>query len=83
LLDARINFTHHDSAVAIRDSDGLILQKKERDQQIVARRAAGETLEAIGNDFGISGERVRQIESRAALKAARNARVRAKFANLF
>ncbi|MEE2566280.1 RNA polymerase factor sigma-32 [Hyphobacterium marinum] len=52
----------------------------EREQAIIRRRKLGEdtdTLEAIGNDLGISKERVRQIETQALgkLKAALVARV--------
>jgi hypothetical protein len=38
----------------------------ERDQQILRRRAEGGTLRAVGAEFGMTGERVRQIERDAA-----------------
>lgn len=43
-----------------------------RDAVVLARRAAGATLEEIGVDLGVTRERVRQIEERARveLKAA-------------
>jgi len=52
----------------------------DREREIIQRRKLGEdtdTLEAIGNDLGISKERVRQIETQALgkLKAALLARV--------
>jgi hypothetical protein len=38
--------------------------RHERNEAIVERYAAGETLEAIGTDYGLSRERVRQIAKR-------------------
>jgi RNA polymerase sigma factor (sigma-70 family) len=40
----------------------------ERSALILRRRAAGETLEAIGKDIGVTRERVRQIEAEALKK---------------
>jgi len=37
----------------------------ERNAAVVARRAQGATLERIGDEFGISGEMVRQILKKA------------------
>lgn len=45
-------------------------QLPERDQRVLRERAAGRTLEAIGNDLGVSKERTRQIESAAREKLA-------------
>lgn len=39
-------------------------ERRERDEAIVARRAAGETLAGIARDFGLTRECVRQIVSR-------------------
>jgi len=44
----------------------------ERSSEILQRRFDGETLEQIGNDFGVSRERIRQIEFEAKKKAKRN-----------
>lgn len=40
----------------------------ERDFKIIRRRAGGATLEQVGKEFGITRERIRQIESKAARK---------------
>jgi len=40
-------------------------RKPERDELIVARVGRGDTRRSVGGDFGISGERVRQIVNRA------------------
>ena len=40
----------------------------ERDFDIVRRRAEGATLEQVGKEFGVTRERIRQIESKAARK---------------
>jgi hypothetical protein len=41
----------------------------ERNQAILARRAAGVIFERIGDEFGLSGEQVRQIVLKAERKA--------------
>ena len=40
-----------------------------RNQAICARRAQGATLERIGDEFGLSGEQIRQILIKAERKA--------------
>jgi DNA-directed RNA polymerase sigma subunit (sigma70/sigma32) len=40
-----------------------------RNQAICARRAQGVTLERIGDEFGLSGEQIRQILLKAERKA--------------
>jgi DNA-directed RNA polymerase sigma subunit (sigma70/sigma32) len=40
-----------------------------RNQAILARRAQGATLERIGDEFGLSGEQIRQILIKAERKA--------------
>lgn len=61
-----------------------------REHRVLRRRAADETLEAVAADYGVTRERVRQIESRAietlttrivALKAIRHPAVLALFAH--
>lgn len=42
-----------------------ILFKSEREFNVVCRRAKGDTLEEIGKNFGVTRERVRQIEKKA------------------
>ena len=44
------------------------LFENERDFEIVRRRAGGATLEQVGKEFGLTRERIRQIESKAARK---------------
>ena len=39
-----------------------------RSGEVLTRRAMGETLEEIGNDLGVTRERVRQIENAARAK---------------
>jgi DNA-binding CsgD family transcriptional regulator len=59
------------------------VNNNQRDAQICALAASGSTYSAISRKVGLSGERVRQIVEAAKRKAARNARIRAKFAGLF
>ena len=63
------------SAYDFKAATNQILQelRRDRDRQIIARRfgfglAKRQTLEKIGNDFGITRERVRQIEKAAIAK---------------
>lgn len=44
------------------------LFENERGFEIVRRRAGGATLEQVGKEFGLTRERIRQIESKAARK---------------
>jgi RNA polymerase sigma factor (sigma-70 family) len=46
----------------------LLLQLSEREREIVARRAAGESLREIGRHLGVSGQRVQALEGRALAK---------------
>ena len=37
----------------------------DRYQAVIRKRVDGQTLRSIGNDLGVTGERIRQIEARA------------------
>ena len=54
-----------------------------RTSLILALRTEGLSLEQIGREVGLCGERVRQIIGQAERKAARNARIRAKWSGVF
>jgi RNA polymerase sigma factor (sigma-70 family) len=45
-----------------------LLRLSEREREILARRAAGESLREIGRSLGVSGQRVQAIEGRALAK---------------
>jgi hypothetical protein len=60
-----------------------IEQREARDAKIAARRAEGLSFEEIGQDIGLSRERVRQVAVQLERKAARNARIRARWAGVF
>lgn len=45
--------------------DSVLGTFSERTADIVRRRACGETIESIGNSYGVSRERIRQIEAKA------------------
>jgi DNA-directed RNA polymerase sigma subunit (sigma70/sigma32) len=49
-------------------------QNIQRNQAICARRAKGITLERIGDEFGLSGEQVRQIVLNAERRAKQGKR---------
>lgn len=51
-----------DRAAAVRSA---VASLPDRDHEVVARRMRGESTKAIGDSFGVSRERVRQIEIRA------------------
>jgi RNA polymerase sigma factor (sigma-70 family) len=46
----------------------LLLQLTERERDVLAARAAGESLRTVGRRLGVSGERVRAVEGRALAK---------------
>ena len=48
----------------------LLLRLTEREREVLACRAAGESLRTIGRRLGVSGERVRKIEQQALEKTA-------------
>lgn len=50
------------------------MTREERDAAMVARYAAGETLDAIGQSFGITRERVRQIIAKVGGASAEESR---------
>ena len=61
-------------------SEGLLRDLPERTQAIISRRFGfgtgnKETLEAVGDDYGITRERVRQIENFGMEKARENAKI--------
>jgi Sigma-70, region 4 len=60
-----------------------IEQRDARNAKIAARRADGLSFEEIGQEVGLSGERVRQVVAQSARKAARNSRLRARWAGVF
>jgi hypothetical protein len=60
-----------------------IERRETRDARILARRAEGVSFEDIGQEFALSRERARQIVGTAGRKAARNARIRAKWDGVF
>lgn len=47
------------------EAEALTANLKERLNVVLTRRMAGETLEEIGDDIGITRERVRQLEAKA------------------
>jgi hypothetical protein len=49
----------------------------ERERDVLSRRGAGVTLDAIGHDFGLSRERVRQIQNKAEEQLASIAKTQA------
>jgi len=49
----------------------------ERDRDMVARRAAGESLDSIGSSYGVSRERVRQIIQKVGGPSAKRAHIAA------
>lgn len=51
--------------------DSAVSRLSERDRDILGRRLSGETLETIAPLYGLSGERVRQIEAEAMAKLRR------------
>ena len=46
----------------------VLLQLSEREREVLARRAAGESLRQIGRALGVSGQRVQAVEGRALAK---------------
>jgi RNA polymerase sigma factor (sigma-70 family) len=52
----------------------LLLRLTEREREVLAARAEGESLRTIGRRLGVSGERVRKIEQQALEKMAAAAR---------
>jgi RNA polymerase primary sigma factor len=57
----------HVAAAQIRP---LLLRLTEREQEVLAARAAGDSLRTIGRRYGVSGERARKIEQQALEKMA-------------
>jgi RNA polymerase sigma factor (sigma-70 family) len=52
-----------------------LLQLSEREREILARRASGESLRVIGRQLGVSAQRVQAIEARALAKVRTASRV--------
>ena len=78
-LDSLEDFCYEDEFVddvEYRDQLAYVMKSMgcldERQQDVLLSRAKGETLESIGNRYGISKERVRQVE-RGALRDIRRA----------
>jgi hypothetical protein len=66
-LIAFIKWLNEDKVSAIQNKFRHIF-KTERDEGIIKTRAGGATLEATGQEFGITRERVRQIERKVLVK---------------
>jgi len=62
---------------------GTAGRTKVRDAKICARRKAGKSFEALGEEFKLSRERVRQIVRSAERAAARNKRIRTEWDGVF
>ena len=69
-IDKMFSCFYNESVALRKVCQNLISSLKEREKEIIIRRFGlfgkeKETLQAIGNDFGVCRERVRQIEERA------------------
>ncbi|MCH7756701.1 hypothetical protein IIC45_01275 [Patescibacteria group bacterium] len=47
-------------------------RKCDKEDDVLERRQLGQSLRAIGRDYGLSGERIRQIEAKALEKIRQN-----------
>ena len=71
LLDSKkIDFVFDDKFIAIYDDleDGAKEYLSEREYKVIIQRIQGKTLEDIGNEIGVTRERIRQIEAKAIRK---------------
>jgi RNA polymerase sigma factor (sigma-70 family) len=60
--------------IALAQLRPLVLRLTERERQVLALRADGASLREVGRGLGVSGERVRALESRAVAKLRAGAR---------
>ena len=60
--------------IALAQLRPLVLRLTERERQVLALRADGGSLREVGRQLGVSGERVRALESRAVAKLRAGAR---------
>ncbi len=76
-LGSRVDLDANDQSSLLTSIRGLLSKFEDRDRNIVIRRMGldgpSETLQQIGESYGVTRERVRQIEFRAAVRLRREA----------